>query len=112
MDRAFQRLSATTGASGDQIKVVSISSVPLQPNIPFQLIVSLLLGLPFTAAFNYIPRSRPKLRHSFNVFVALFVLLGLFKMYSGFVHLLASIFATYYLAQWYKSPRMPWVVLG
>lgn len=60
-----------------------------------------------------IPKSKPYLKHIFNITISTFYLLGVFKLYSGWLQLMGSAIVTYTLAK-YKSNAvwMPWTVFG
>jgi lysophospholipid acyltransferase len=75
-----------------------------------QLIFCLLVAYPFGSLFIRVPSSKPALRHVFNIGVALLFFFPVLKIYSAFFQLLASILATYFIAKYDKSSRMPWVV--
>ncbi|TFK43038.1 MBOAT, membrane-bound O-acyltransferase family-domain-containing protein [Crucibulum laeve] len=94
MDAVFQPLVNLTGASVDQIK----------------LIFCLLVAYPLGPIFVRIPTSQPALRHLFSVTVAVFFFFPVLKIYSAFFQLLASILATYFIAKYDRSSKMPWVV--
>lgn len=42
--------------------------------------------------------------------ISLFFLLGVFDLKGGVLILLVSALATYYIAKYYASPQMPWIV--
>ena len=56
-----------------------------------------------------VPTSQPALRHLFSIIVAI-AFFPILQMTSGFFHLLASTLVTYFVANFYKGKRMPWVV--
>ncbi|KAF9443690.1 endoplasmic reticulum protein [Macrolepiota fuliginosa MF-IS2] len=94
MDGLFAPLASALGASVDQIK----------------LIFCLLVAYPLGSLFVRVPSSQPALRHLFSVSVAVLFFFPVLKIYSAFFQLLASILATYYIAKYDKSKKMPWLV--
>ncbi|KAF5337018.1 hypothetical protein D9611_002943 [Ephemerocybe angulata] len=94
MDALFDPLAALVGASVDQIK----------------LIFCLLVAYPLGSLFIRVPASQPNLRHLFSVTVAVLFFFPILKIYSAFFQLLASILATYFIAKYDKSSKMPWIV--
>ncbi|KAF9563341.1 endoplasmic reticulum protein [Agrocybe pediades] len=94
MDALFLPLANAVGASVDQIK----------------LITCLLVAYPLGSLFVRVPASQPALRHLFSICVALLYFFPVLKIYSAFFQLFASILATYFIAKYDRSARMPWVV--
>ncbi|KDR74386.1 hypothetical protein GALMADRAFT_250302 [Galerina marginata CBS 339.88] len=94
MDALFLPLADAVGASVDQIKLISC----------------LLIAYPLGTLFIRVPSTQPALRHLFSIFVAIFFFFPVLKIYSAFFQLLGSILATYFIARYDKSWRMPWVV--
>ncbi|PPR01662.1 hypothetical protein CVT26_013103 [Gymnopilus dilepis] len=94
MDALFQPLADTLGASVDQIKLISC----------------LLIAYPLGSLFVRVPRSKPALRHLFNIGVAMLFFFPVLRLYSAFFQLLGSILATYFIAKYNKSKSMPWIV--
>ncbi|KAF8960202.1 endoplasmic reticulum protein [Flammula alnicola] len=94
MDALFLPLANAVGASVDQIKLISC----------------LLIAYPLGSLFVRIPATKPALRHLYSISVALLFFFPVLKLYSAFFQLLASILATYYIAKFDKSAKMPWVV--
>ncbi|KXN91169.1 Lysophospholipid acyltransferase [Leucoagaricus sp. SymC.cos] len=94
MDGLFEPLASTLGASVDQIK----------------LIFCLLVAYPLGSLFVRVPSSKPALRHLFSISVAVLFFFPVLKIYSAFFQLLASILATYYIAKYDTSKKMPWRV--
>ena len=75
-----------------------------------QLIFCLLVAYPLGSLYIRVPASQPNLRHLFSVTVAVLFFFPVLKIYSAFFHLLASILATYFIAKYDTSKKMPWVV--
>lgn len=96
MDRLFEPLASATGASIDQVK----------------LIACLLFSYPLGSIFIRIPSSLQALKHIFNIIIALLYFLPVLNLWTGFLHLLASILATYYVAKNVRRPDMPWIVFA
>ncbi|KAG2014127.1 endoplasmic reticulum protein [Coprinopsis cinerea AmutBmut pab1-1] len=94
MDALFTPLANAVGASVDQIK----------------LIFCLLVAYPLGSLFTRVPSSQPALRHLYSVTVAVLFFFPILKIYSAFFQLLGSILATYFIAKYDKSKKMPWVV--
>ncbi|KZT12889.1 MBOAT-domain-containing protein [Laetiporus sulphureus 93-53] len=94
MDNLFLTLAQATGASVDQVKLISC----------------LLVSYPLGSVFVRIPITQPNWRHLFNVAVTSFYLLAVMRMGLAYLQLLADILATYYIAANTKGSRMPWIV--
>lgn len=94
MDALFLPLADAVGASVDQIKLISC----------------LLIAYPLGSLFVRVPSTQPALRHLFSICVALLFFFPVLKIYSAFFQLLASILATYFIAKYNKSSKMPWIV--
>ncbi|KAF8816510.1 endoplasmic reticulum protein [Phlegmacium glaucopus] len=94
MDALFQPLANSLGASVDQIKLISC----------------LLIAYPLGPLFVRVPSSKPALRHLFSIIVAIGFFFPVLRLYSAFFQLLASILATYFIANFNKGKSMPWVV--
>jgi len=75
-----------------------------------QLIFCLLVAYPLGSLFIRVPSSSPALRHAFNVAVAVLFFFPVLKIYSAFFQLLGSILATFTIAKYVKSSKMPWIV--
>ncbi|KAJ2929534.1 hypothetical protein H1R20_g7551, partial [Candolleomyces eurysporus] len=75
-----------------------------------QLIFCLLVAYPLGSLYIRVPASQPNLRHLFSVTVAVLFFFPVLKIYSAFFQLLASILATYFIAKYDKSKKMPWIV--
>ncbi|KIL67251.1 hypothetical protein M378DRAFT_74038 [Amanita muscaria Koide BX008] len=95
MDALFVPLANALGASVGQIK----------------LIFSLLASYPLGSVFIRLPSSQPALRHLFSIAIAVFYF-SLLDLCGAFFQLLASILATYYIAKYDRSARMPWIVFA
>ena len=111
MDALFLPLASALGASVDQIKVLlkTCGTIPHTDTVR-QLISCLLIAYPLGSLFVRVPTSQPALRHLFSVVVAVFFFFPMLQIYSAFFQLLGSILATYLIAKYDKSSRMPWVV--
>ncbi|KAI0736106.1 MBOAT, membrane-bound O-acyltransferase family-domain-containing protein [Fomitopsis betulina] len=96
MDALFVPLAMVVGASVDQIKLISC----------------LLFSYPLGSIFIRLPVSRPNLRHAFSLAVTSIYLLPIMNMWSAYIQLLADVLVTYYVAAYFKSSKMPWVVFG
>jgi lysophospholipid acyltransferase len=69
-----------------------------------------LIAYPLGSLFVRVPSTQPALRHLFSIFVAVLFFFPVLKIYSAFFQLLASILATYFIAKYNKSSKMPWIV--
>ncbi|KAI0080680.1 MBOAT-domain-containing protein [Panus rudis PR-1116 ss-1] len=96
MDAIFVPLASATGASLDQIK----------------LITCLLVSYPLGSVFIRIPKERHDLKHLFNISVAFFYLMPMLNLWTGTLQLLGSALGTYFLSQQIKGPSMPWIVFA
>jgi lysophospholipid acyltransferase len=74
-----------------------------------KLIFSFLLSYPLAGVLKRIPDSKPWQKNVFIVGVSMFYLVGLFDMWTGLQHLLASAVAAYAIAAYVQGPFMPWV---
>jgi lysophospholipid acyltransferase len=70
----------------------------------------LLVAYALGSLYIRVPTSQPNLRHLFSLTVAILFFFPVLKIYSAFFQLLASILATYFIAKYDTSKRMPWVV--
>ncbi|KII96053.1 hypothetical protein PLICRDRAFT_151169 [Plicaturopsis crispa FD-325 SS-3] len=93
MDAIFVPLASATGASLDQVKLISC----------------LLISYPLGSLFIRIPSSQPALKHLFNLAIALFYFVPVLQCYSALLQLLASVIGTYIIARTVTGPRMPWI---
>ena len=59
-----------------------------------------------------LPRSLPDLKHIFSIAVSSIFLLAVLDLWSGTLHLLAGVLATYILTNALRGPNMPWVVFA
>ena len=75
-----------------------------------QLIFCLLVAYPLGSLFVRVPASQPALRHLFSVSVALLFFFPVLRIYSAFFQLLGSVLATYFVAKYDTSKKMPWLV--
>lgn len=75
-----------------------------------QLITCFLISYPLGSLYIRVPSSAPTLRHLFSIGISFFFLVAVLKLWTGFLQLLASVLATYYIALTMKGPNMPWVV--
>ncbi|TFY80409.1 hypothetical protein EWM64_g3598 [Hericium alpestre] len=96
MDALFVPLVSATGASIDQLK----------------LITCLLVSYPLGSLFIRIPSSHPHLKHVFNLSIAFFYFIPVLQLYSAFLQLLGDVLVTYVVTAVAKGPRMPWVVFA
>ncbi|KAF9028332.1 MBOAT-domain-containing protein [Hymenopellis radicata] len=96
LDSVFVPLAELAGASVDQIKLISC----------------LLIAFPLGSVFVRIPSSQPALKHLFNIAITLFYFFPVLKVYGVFFQLLASVLATYAVAKYDRSSRMPWLVFA
>ncbi|KAH6884007.1 MBOAT, membrane-bound O-acyltransferase family-domain-containing protein [Thelonectria olida] len=94
VDRPFEALSSSVGASADEVK----------------LIFSFLFSFPLAAILKRLPDSRPEAKNMFIISVSLFYLVGIFDLWDGIRTLLISAGGTYAIAKFLcKSPYMPWI---
>ncbi|KAG8630711.1 hypothetical protein KVT40_002330 [Elsinoe batatas] len=89
----FEFASRVTGASVDELK----------------LIFSFLLSYPLAGLLKRIPDDKPYLKNVFNIGVSIFVLIGLFDLWSGLFVLLFSAAGTYAICSLVSGPYMPWI---
>ena len=75
-----------------------------------QLITCLLVSYPLGSVFIRIPNDKPNFKHLFNLFVAVFYLIPVLKLWTGFLQLLGDVVATYVIARNVKGSNMPWIV--
>lgn len=68
------------------------------------------MAYPLGSLYIRVPASSPNIRHLYSVAVAIFFFFPVLQIYTAFFQLLASILATYYIAKYDKSSKMPWVV--
>ncbi|EIW82188.1 MBOAT-domain-containing protein [Coniophora puteana RWD-64-598 SS2] len=95
MDALFNAVGDASGASVDQIK----------------LIACLLVSYPLGSVFIRIPASS-SFKHIFNLSAALFFLIPVLNLSGGFLQLLGSSLATYFIAKTNTSAKMPWIVFA
>ncbi|KAF8499985.1 MBOAT-domain-containing protein [Gautieria morchelliformis] len=96
MDDLFKPLADATGASLDQIK----------------LITCLVVSYPLGNVFVRLPRSQPAMKHIFSVVVSTVFLLPVMHLWPEILHLLCSVLVTYILAATLRGPSMPWAVFA
>ncbi|KAK7695571.1 hypothetical protein QCA50_000207 [Cerrena zonata] len=94
MDAVFKPLASATGASLDQIKLISC----------------LLVSYPLGSIFIRIPQERHDLKHLFNIGISLFYLVAMLDLWGGSLQLIGSALGTYFLSASIKSSNMPWIV--
>ncbi|GAB0135384.1 hypothetical protein EsDP_00003724 [Epichloe bromicola] len=92
--RPFEALSATVGASPDELK----------------LIFSFLLSYPLAGLLKRVPDAKPELKNIFIVGTSIFYLVGLFDLWHGVMTIAVSAGGAYLIAKFMrKSPYMPWI---
>jgi lysophospholipid acyltransferase len=89
----FVYLSGLTGASVDELKLIS----------------SLLLSYPLAGLLKRIPDSKPYQKNLFSIAVSTFYLVGLFDLWDGVQTLLISSAGAYLIAKYVQGPFMPWI---
>ncbi|KAI0796503.1 MBOAT, membrane-bound O-acyltransferase family-domain-containing protein [Abortiporus biennis] len=94
MDALFVPLAEATGASLDQIKLISC----------------LLVSYPLGSIFIRIPSTRQDVKHIFNLLIAVFYFIPVLHLWNGFAQLMFDVLGTYYIAKTVKSAHMPWIV--
>ncbi|EME43207.1 hypothetical protein DOTSEDRAFT_72556 [Dothistroma septosporum NZE10] len=75
----------------------------------FKLISSFLISYPLAAVLKRLPDDKPHIKNAFNIFVALFYLVGLFDLWGGLVVVLLDAIGTYLIAAKVEGPYMPWI---
>lgn len=90
---AFEPLTKATGASIDELK----------------LITSFLLSYPLAAVLKRIPDTKPWQKNVFIVAVSLFYLVGLFDLWDGIRTVLYSAGGAYAIAYYIDGNLMPWI---
>ncbi|KAG5287934.1 MBOAT family protein [Histoplasma ohiense] len=93
IDAPFARISDATGASIDELK----------------LITSFLLSYPLAAVLKRIPDSKPWQKNVFIVGVSMFYLVGIFDLWDGLRTLLYSSVGAYTIAYYVDGSLMPWI---
>ncbi|KAH9927125.1 MBOAT-domain-containing protein [Epithele typhae] len=96
MDALFVPIADATGASVDQIKLISC----------------LLFSYPLGSLYIRIPASHPELKHIFSIFISFFYLIPVLWLWGGALQLLASVVGTYYIVKKNQSKSMPWLVFA
>lgn len=96
MDALFVPLASATGASLDQIKLISC----------------LLISYPLGSVFIRIPNDKHNLKHLFNVVITLVYFIPVLNLWIGFLQLLLDVVATYIIADRVKGSSMPWIVFA
>ncbi|KAI8069350.1 MBOAT, membrane-bound O-acyltransferase family-domain-containing protein [Gongronella butleri] len=89
-DKGAQLLGA--GVTGDQLK----------------LVFSIFSSYFFAWIYTLLP-ARASTKHLFSVIVTLMTMLGLLKMYSGFLHITLTSLFTYLCMKYNRSPSGPWL---
>ena len=77
-----------------------------------QLISCMLVSYPLGNVFVRIPSSSPELRHLFSIAVSFFFTCVVLDLWGGFIQLLASTLATYFVSKNVKGREMPWIVFA
>lgn len=96
MDALFVPLANLAGASLDQIKLISC----------------LLISYPLGSVFIRIPNDSPNLKHLFSLAIAVFYLIPVLHLWTGFLQLLLDVVGTYLIARNVKNSHMPWIVFA
>jgi len=89
----FNWASGITGAAPDEVK----------------LLTSFLLSYPLAGLLKRIPDDKPWAKNAFNIFIAVFYLIGLFDLWSGLAVVVFQSVGTYAIAANITGPYMPWV---
>ncbi|KAL9129853.1 MAG: hypothetical protein Q9217_001808 [Psora testacea] len=93
IDVPFHYLSSATGASVDELK----------------LITSFLLSYPLAGVLKRIPDAKPWQKNAFIIGVSFFYLVGLFDLWSGIRTIFISSAGAYLIASYVEGPFMPWI---
>ncbi|EER28995.1 lysophospholipid acyltransferase [Coccidioides posadasii str. Silveira] len=93
IDTPFIPLSELTGASIDELKLVT----------------SFLLSYPLAAILKRLPDSQPWQKNAFIVLVSIFYLVGLFDLWDGLRTLLYNAVGAYAIAYYIDGSLMPWI---
>lgn len=114
MDALFVPLANLAGASLDQIKVSSPLFLTTTGSILThdQLISCLLISYPLGSVFIRIPNDSPNLKHLFSLAIAVFYLIPVLHLWTGFLQLLLDVVGTYLIARNVKNSHMPWIVFA
>lgn len=75
-----------------------------------QLVFCLLVAYPLSSLYVNLPTDGT--RHYYSILVATFFLVGILKLWSGFLQLLFSIVGTYLIVVFNRTERMPWLVFA
>ncbi|KZT43052.1 MBOAT-domain-containing protein [Sistotremastrum suecicum HHB10207 ss-3] len=94
MNAVFEPVATSLGASVDQLKVI----------------VCLLLSYPLAEIFTRLDASNPNSKHIYNLAISSLFLLGFLELWTGVLHLLGSVLATYFICANFKGSSMPWLV--
>jgi lysophospholipid acyltransferase len=75
-----------------------------------QLVFCLLAAYPLSSLYVKLPTDGT--RHYYSILVATFFLVGVLKLWGGFLQLLISIVGTYLIVVFNRTERMPWLVFA
>ncbi|KAK5133193.1 hypothetical protein LTR08_008129 [Meristemomyces frigidus] len=89
----FAYIANLLGASTDELKLISV----------------FLLSYPLAGVLKRLPDSRPQLKNLFNIFIAVFYLVGLFDLWTGLLVIIFDALGAYLIAKHVQGPYMPWV---
>ncbi|CAA16861.1 membrane bound O-acyltransferase, MBOAT Ale1 [Schizosaccharomyces pombe] len=93
IDIPFEYFSSFLGVHPDQLK----------------LLFCFLSAYPFAGILKRLP-SAPWIRNLFSISIGLFYLIGVHHLYDGVLVLLFDALFTYFVAAFYRSSRMPWII--
>ncbi|RPB25675.1 MBOAT-domain-containing protein [Terfezia boudieri ATCC MYA-4762] len=96
IDKPFVALEGTIGVPKDELK----------------LLFSMFLSYPLAGVLKRLPEAQTWKKNLFIIAVSLFICTGIFSLWTGFLTLVGTSMATYYLAANFKSPFMPWVAFA
>ncbi|KAI5298636.1 lysophospholipid acyltransferase [Ascosphaera atra] len=92
IDTPFAPIAELTGASIDELKLVS----------------SFLISYPLAGLLKRIPDSKPWAKNAFIILCSTFYLVGLFDLWAGIRTLFISSAGAYLIAAYVEGPLMPW----
>lgn len=121
LDPLFRYVGNALSTPEDYVKVRpqprSTIWPPLPPPVPrligssiLQLVFCLLIAYPLSSLYVKLPTDGT--RHYYSILVATVFLVGILKLWSGFLQLLFSIVGTYLIVVFNRTERMPWLVFA
>ncbi|EMC96991.1 hypothetical protein BAUCODRAFT_138379 [Baudoinia panamericana UAMH 10762] len=93
INRPFAYVAGLLGASTDELKLIFL----------------FLLSYPLAGILKRLPDDKPWMKNVFNITVAVFYLVGLFDLWTGFALIVTDAVVTYCIAKYVEGPYMPWI---